>query len=93
MDGDWNLDIGLEKGLSKTPDWLKIDYDDYLRLLLCTKSNNVKVLRLLDLIALNSPDNMDMSSVCCGIKVGVTLKFKGLLGTERSFYVEAEDSY
>jgi len=93
MDGDWNLDIGLEKGITKTPDWLKIGYDDYLRLLLCTRSNNAKVLRLLDLIALNSPNNMDMSSVCCGIKVNADLKFRGILGMVRNFYVEAEDSY
>ena len=88
MDGT-ESDIGLEKGLSKTPDWLKTDYDDYLRLL-CTKSNNVKVLRLLDLV-LPIHGQYDMSSGG-GNQGGATLKFKGL-GYRKSFYVEAEDSY
>ncbi len=93
MDGDWHLDIGLQKGVSETPDWLKIDYEDYLRLLLCTKNNEVKAFRVLDLISLNAPNNMDISSVYSGIRICANLRFKSFLGMERSFYVEVEDSY
>lgn len=93
MSGDWQLKIDIGKGVSKTPEWLKIDYEDYLRILLCTKNNKDKVLRILDLISLNSPNSIDMSAVSCGIKICANLKYKGFLGVERNFYVEAEDSY
>lgn len=93
LDGDWKLDIGVAKGVNSTPDWLKINYEDYVRIMLCMTSNELKAKRLLDLISLNAPCCIDMSEMFCGLKVKVKFSYKGFLGIERHFELEACDAY
>jgi hypothetical protein len=93
LDGDWNLDIGIDAGFNKTPDWLKLDYEDYIRVLMCTIPKEIKAKRLLDVISLNCPYVTDMSQVFCGINVRAVFLYKGILGIERTFEIEVSDAY
>ncbi|HPJ75374.1 MAG TPA: DUF5702 domain-containing protein [Clostridia bacterium] len=93
LDGDWNIDIGIDSGFNKTPDWLKMDYEDYIRVLMCTTSNDQKTKKLLDLISINCPYVIDMSQVYCGINVKAVLSYEGIFGIKRIYKFEVSDAY
>lgn len=93
LDGDWKLDIGVAPGFNKTCDWLKIDYEDYMRIMLCMTSNELKARRLLDVISLNAPCCINMEEVFCGVNIKAQFSYKGILGIERHFELQANDAY
>jgi hypothetical protein len=93
LDGDWQLDIGLEQGTGKTPDYLKLDYEDHLRILLAITPNETKMLRMLDLIALNAPGDLDMSDMYCGVNIQITVSVRSMFGLKRYLSVEVADGF
>jgi hypothetical protein len=93
LDGDWQLDIGIQKGIGKTPDYLKLDYEDHLRVLLAMTPNETKMLRMLDLIALNAPGDIDMSNMYCGVKIKITVSVRSMFGLKRYLSMEVTDGF
>ncbi|MFA7672361.1 MAG: DUF5702 domain-containing protein [Clostridia bacterium] len=93
LDGDWQLDIGIEQGTGKTPDYLKLDYEDHLRILLAITPNETKILRMLDLIALNAPGDLDMSDMYCGVYIRITVSVRSMFGLKRYISIEVTDGF
>jgi len=90
LKGDWKLDIGLNQVTNKTPDILKIDYEDYMRILLLSKPKEDRLKYILDLIHINGPGNFNISNTYCGIDIKVVISQRSLLG-KRHFY-EIQDT-
>ena len=93
LKGDWVLDIGLNKVVNKTPDVLKINYEDYLRLFLLSQNKKEKLLRILDLIYINSPGRFDLYNSFCKIKIEVTISQKSLIKKEHVYEIEKTLEY
>ncbi len=93
LTGDWKLDIGLNKIGGKTPEVLQIDYEDYLRILLYGKSEKDKLLRILDLISLNSPPTFDLSQAYTTITLKITVSQKSILGKRHVYTIKKTKSY
>ncbi len=93
LTGDWRLDIGLNKIGSQTPKVLQINYEDYLRILLYEKNEEDKLLRILDLISLNSLPNFDLSQAYTTISIKVTVSQKSLLGKRHVYTIKTTQSY
>ncbi|MBN2851993.1 MAG: hypothetical protein JXQ23_04580 [Clostridia bacterium] len=91
--GDWKLDLGLNQVSAKTPEILKIDYEDYMRLLLLSKSEDDKLGRLLDLIQLNAPAGFDVTEAYCQVTIHIVVSQRGFLGKRHYFEIEKTAAY
>ena len=93
LTGDWKLDIGFNKIGSQTPEILQINYEDYLRILLYDKNKEDKLLRVLDIISLNSPPTFDLGQAYTTISIEVTVSQKSLLGKRHVYIIKTTQSY
>jgi len=88
LKGDWKLDIGLNQVANKTPDILKIDYEDYMRILLLSKPKEDRLRYILDLIHINGPGNFDIFNTYCGIDIKVVISQRSLLGKRHVYEIQ-----
>lgn len=91
--GDWMTDIGIPGTEIKSPDFLKMDYMDYLRLYLAAVPRETKILRLLDLVDLNAPADFDIFGTYAEVSVTATVSFRSLTGGRHVVEVIVTDSY
>ncbi|MDX1359621.1 MAG: DUF5702 domain-containing protein, partial [Clostridia bacterium] len=91
--GDWQTDIGIPGTGIKSPDFLRMDYGDYLRLFLVAVPTETKVLRLLDMIDLNSPADFDIFGTYAEVSVSATVSFRSLSGGRHAVEVTVTESY
>jgi hypothetical protein len=91
--GDWVADIGISKTGPKTPETLCIDYDDYLRLYLAAVPERTKILRMLDLIELNSDDGFSVGGAHTRITVEAVVSCRSLLGERHEIKTAVTKKY
>ena len=91
--GDWITDIGLGGTGSITPEFLKMDYGDYLRLYLPVVPVDKKILRMLDIISLNSPASFNISDAYTEITVTAVVSFRSLTGGRHEVEISVTESY
>lgn len=91
--GDWITDIGVADKSMSSPDFLKMDYGDYLRLYLMTVPLETKLMRLLDIVSLNSPAYFKPGQAFSKITVTAVVSFRSLTGGRHEIEVSATASY
>jgi len=91
--GDWITDIGLGGTGSITPEFLKMDYGDYLRLYLSAVPIDKKILRILDIISLNSPADFNIYEAYTEITVTAVVSFRSLTGGRHEVEISVTESY
>ena len=91
--GDWITDIGLGNSELSSPDFLKMDYEDYLRFFYMTESMDKKLMRMLDIISLNSPGNFNIMEAFTEVTVTATVSFRSLTGGRHEVEITITESY
>ncbi|MCD6322096.1 MAG: hypothetical protein J7L77_03610, partial [Clostridiales bacterium] len=91
--GDWITDIGLGNKELASPDFLKMDYEDYLRFFYIAEPMNKKLIRMLDIISLNSPGNFNIMEAFTEVTVNATVSFRSLTGGRHEVEITITESY
>lgn len=91
--GDWITDIGVKKAGPKTPDILKMDYEDHLRMILLTVVQRDKELRMLDIIDLNSRDDFQVENAFTEITIRAKVSCMSLIGERHEIEVCVTKEY
>ncbi len=91
--GDWITDIGTGSAGMKSPGFLKMDYNDYLRLYLMAIPMDKKIIRLLDIISLNSRGYFNVFNTYTEVTVTVLVSYRSLTGGRHEVEVSATQSY
>lgn len=91
--GDWITDIGVVGEAVKTHDFLSMDYADYLRLYLAAVPIEKKILRMLDIISLNSPGDFNIFEAYTEITVSAVISFRSLTGGRHEVEISVTNSY
>ncbi len=91
--GDWITDIGVNKAGPSTPDVLKMDYEDYLRLMLLTVPQRDRELRMLDIIDLNSANGFEVRNAFTQVTVKARVSCMSLTGGRHEIEVSVTKEY
>jgi hypothetical protein len=90
---DWVTDIGIEGVGPESPEFLCMDYEDYLRIYLLMCSDDKKMTRLADIIQLNATGDFDIFNSYTGITVKAVISFRSLTGERHEELIEINSQY
>ncbi len=91
--GDWITDIGIGNAGAVSPEFLKMDYKDYLRLYLSAVPLDIKILRMLDIISLNAPVDFSIFDAYTEVTVVAVISFRSLTGGRHEVEISITESY
>ncbi len=90
---DWVTDIGVEKAGVGSPDFMCMNYKDYMRIYLMMCSDEKRMSRLADIIQLNATDEFNISNSFTEISVRAVISFRSLTGGRHEETIEISRSY
>lgn len=90
---EWITDIGVGASGIPSPGFLKMDYDDYLRLYLLAVPADKKVLRMMDIISLNAPPDFNIFNAFTEITVTAVVSYRSLSGERHEVEMSVTKSY
>ncbi|MBN1623477.1 MAG: hypothetical protein JW903_03830 [Clostridia bacterium] len=90
---DWVTDIGIEGAGLDSPDFLCMNYEDYLRIYLLMCGDVKKMARLADLIQLNATGNFDIFNSYTGVTIKAVISFRSLTGKRHEVPIEINSQY
>lgn len=91
--GDWITDIGLGSKGTSSPNFLKMDYEDYLRFFLMTIPMDKKLIRMLDIISLNSSGGFNIMEAYTEVCISAIISFRSLTGGRHEVEISITESY
>jgi len=91
--GDWITDIGVGNNGLSSPAFLKMDYEDYLRFFYMSVPLDKKLMRMLDIISLNSPRNFNIMEAFTEVTVNAIVSYRSLTGGRHEVEISITESY
>lgn len=90
---DWVTDIGISSTGIKSPQFMHMDYEDYMRLYLMMCDTGVIMTRFADIIQLNSLHGFDIADTYNGICIKADISFRSLTGRRHEETIEINIGY
>jgi len=90
---DWVTDIGLKSAGIASPEFLCMDYEDYMRIYLLMTGTDKKMTRFADIIQLNSAGKSDIFNTYTKVSIRAVVSFRSITGGRHEEIIEVAREY
>jgi hypothetical protein len=90
---DWVTDIGLKSAGIASPEFLCMDYKDYMRIYLLMTGMDGKMTRFADIIQLNSEGKADIFNTYTKVSIRAVVSFRSITGGRHEEIIEVAREY